>query len=437
MRKDKDTKAQEKAQKILDRAEILFDREEFIRAHREFTGAGNLYLKLQEFRVAEQCFLWSSKALVHEARYHDAYDSLRSAAQCCILLDDYQKAVEYYDVAAKNILKSSRNDVESKSILAACFGFLCQFITGQHEKGLGFIKRIKAYVDIKVFTENKLIRLVKGLTLAIVNKDGKALNLLKKEFQRSNYEPAESKLIRDAFVVATTYLLLIVKINLEKKEILNEESLDFTLDFNLKPLYDMRKDPVLNYNFQKGRIQEMHVNLSDNLTITEKPEFPMDISNEIFQIQFHTRANFPGEGFIGPLNFRFDLDNKFGLTLKTDVQKLLVKSPPARLGIDLTPLTNPIINQTFPMEVKVSNPSDSDIVNINVEFEFPPNLRLMRGTTSKKIYQLIRNEDFKYQISLKPLEQGTHKIKAIVSFNDADGNLIGPNEAELPLTVNL
>ena len=115
----------------------------------------------------------------------------------------------------------------------------------------------------------------------------------------------------------------------------------------------------------------------------------------------------------------------------------MIKSPPARLGIDLTPLINPIINQTFPMEVKVSNPSDADIVNISVEFEFPKNLRLMRGTTSKKIYQLIRNEDFSYQISLKPLEPGTHKIKAIVSFQDADGNLVGPNEAELKLEINL
>ena len=89
------------------------------------------------------------------------------------------------------------------------------------------------------------------------------------------------------------------------------------------------------------------------------------------------------------------------------------------------------------LEVKVSNPSDADIVNITVEFEFPTNLRLMRGTTSKKIYQLIRNEDFKYQISLKPLEPGTHNIKAIVSFQDADGNIVGPKEASLPLEIPL
>jgi tetratricopeptide (TPR) repeat protein len=132
-KQDKEAKNREKAQKILDRAEILYDREEFMRAHREFYRAGNQYLEMKEYRVAEQCFLFSSKALVHEARYHDAFDSLRSSAQACIQLNDFEKAVEYYDVAAKNVLKSARKDVESKSILAASFGFLCQFITGQHE----------------------------------------------------------------------------------------------------------------------------------------------------------------------------------------------------------------------------------------------------------------------------------------------------------------
>ena len=174
------------------------------------------------------------------------------------------------------MLRSARNDVESKSILAASFGFLCQFITGQHEKGLGFIKRIKAYVDLKEFTEHKLIRLVKGLTLAIVNKDASALNLLKKEYQRSSYDPAESKLIREALIVATSYLLLDVKIKLEKTELINEETLNFTLDFNLKPLHQMRNDKILRYDFKKVTIQELNVTISDNIAITDRPDFPLD-----------------------------------------------------------------------------------------------------------------------------------------------------------------
>jgi hypothetical protein len=280
-------------------------------------------------------------------------------------------------------------------------------------------------------------RLVKGLTLAIVNKDSSALNLLKKEYQRSSYDPAESKLIRDALIVATSYLLLDVKINLEKSELTNEETLNFSLDFNLKPLHDMRKDRVLKYDFKKVTIQEMSVHISDNLTLTNKPEFPLDITEETAQLQFGARANFPGDAYVGPLNFKFDLDDIFQLKLKTNVQNVLIKSPPAQLGIDLKPLENPIINQTFRMEVKVSNPSEADIVEISVEFEFPKNLRLMRGTSAKKIYQLIRNEDFRYEISLKALKPGVHTIKATVTFQDADGKLIGPKEAEYPLEINL
>ena len=89
------------------------------------------------------------------------------------------------------------------------------------------------------------------------------------------------------------------------------------------------------------------------------------------------------------------------------------------------------------MEIKISNQSESDAVNISIDFEFPEGLRLMRGTKEKKIYQVIRNGEFKWLISLKPLEPGTHIIKATVFFNDQDGNAIGPNTASLPFEINL
>ena len=79
----------------------------------------------------------------------------------------------------------------------------------------------------------------------------------------------------------------------------------------------------------------------------------------------------------------------------------------------------------------------ADVVDINIELEFPKGLRLMRGTNFKKLFQLIRNEEFNWQIHLKPLEPGQHIIKATLTFKDQDNNIIGPKSADLPFQINL
>ena len=103
----------------------------------------------------------------------------------------------------------------------------------------------------------------------------------------------------------------------------------------------------------------------------------------------------------------------------------------------MVPLKTPVINQTFPLQVIVSNNSDGAAMQIEVEFEFPEDFRLMRGTLKKQIYSLNSKEDMKWQIMVKSLDGGEIPINTIVSFKDGDGNQKGPFTAVLPLNINL
>ncbi|MHA1897872.1 MAG: hypothetical protein ACTSU2_10795, partial [Promethearchaeota archaeon] len=411
----KDEKIREKAQKALNRAEAYLDVKKHDRAYKDFLKAADLFFQIKEYKIAEQCYFYASKSLLHEAIYLEASNSMRNAANCCVMLDDYQKAYEYYDVAAKYALKSPKRDAEFRSILSAAFAYLCLFLKGQQDKGLMFIKRIKKHVDSQEFAENKLIRLVKGLTLAILNRNDSALKTLEKEFINYKFREAEMKLIKDAILMAKTHLLLEFELELNQNEFINESEILFKLIINTKPLELLKEDPFLKYTFKSIKIIDISVILGDNVSLLEKPVLPINLKEEKLEIPFRSRANFPGPGFIGPIVFTIELDSKLYFFAKTDVKKINIKSPPTQLGINLRPLINPIINRTFPMEITLSNKSEADAVNIVVEFEFPKSLRLMRGTPVKKIYNLIRNEEIKWQLSLKPLEPGQHIIKTTVT----------------------
>lgn len=427
-----------KARKRLDKAELLYDNERYDKASKLFEKAADGYRELEEYKIAEQCYYYAARSHLHEQEFIDGSDAMRNAANCCVFLDDYKKAADYYDVSAKYALRSNKwKEGEFKSILSASFAYLCWFIQGKQDKGLAFIKRIKKNVDSSEFAENRLTKLVKGLTLAIINKDDSALRVVEDEFIDYKFRPSEMKLIKDTLVLAKAHLLLDYHVEVKNPQVIHEDLVQYSLKIDFSKIKKIEKDDYLSHKFKSLRIVDIGIAQSDNLSTKKVPKTPIDVDNIKMELEFTARANFPGEGYVGPLMFTIELDGKLYFFAKTKKHDITVKSPPAQLGINLQPLKNPIINQTFPMEVVINNPSDADVSNISIEFEFPKSLRLMRGTTEKKIYQLIKNEDFTWNVSLKPLEPGTHTIKATLTFYDQDGKKIGPKTADLPFEINL
>ena len=88
------------------------------------------------------------------------------------------------------------------------------------------------------------------------------------------------------------------------------------------------------------------------------------------------------------------------------------------------------------MEVYLKNNGKGEALEINIEAEFPDKLKLMRGTTKKRIFSLRSNEDMKWELNLKPIEAGDYEIKFDVKFKDSDQNEIEEVKT-FPLSIKL
>ena len=84
-----------------------------------------------------------------------------------------------------------------------------------------------------------------------------------------------------------------------------------------------------------------------------------------------------------------------------------------------------LIGKSFPLEILIENKSKGEALDLNIEIDFPENLKVMRGTLKKQIYSLRTNENMKWEISLKPIEAGDYSIKIKTTFKDPDQNQIG------------
>jgi len=123
--------------------------------------------------------------------------------------------------------------------------------------------------------------------------------------------------------------------------------------------------------------------------------------------------------------------------LKTKTQQLKISSPPTQIGVFFKNLKPPIINQTFPLEITISNKSSGEAIEIEIELEFPKELKVMRGTTKKQIYSIRPHEDIKWEIQVKPLEPGEFDINTTVKYRDSDNNVMGPKSKAYPMEIKL
>ena len=113
-----------------------------------------------------------------------------------------------------------------------------------------------------------------------------------------------------------------------------------------------------------------------------------------------------------------------------------LKSPLHSLNISIENLRPPLIGQSFPLEILVENKSEGEALDLNLEVEFPEQIKVMRGTLKKQIYSLKSNENMKWEINLKPLEAGDYNIKIKTRFNDPDQNNIEEFN-EFPFSIKL
>jgi len=440
----KEEKVRKKGDVLLAKAELYMDNHDFKRSANHFLKAGDLFFELEEWKISEQCYRFTSKnfsRLGGDRNYHRAAIVQRKAANCCLFLSDISKARDYFDITAKSVLKSDMKNKEEMATENVCFAFMCHFILGEQEEAINSIKRFGSLFESDIFGEHILMRLVHNLSNTVLNKNEQYIKKIVKNIQPDNYSFAESRLIQHAFLVTYATLKTRFTLNLTENEIERDTIVEIPSLLDIIGINEIEKNKNFPSKIDSLSIVNIEFNLSENMTIKEKPSIPTEIEfnkKGDHVIPFKFRTNYPGKAHIGPIKLTLEINKKFRYYAISDTKQLKITSPAAILGINLIPQKTPVINQSFPLQVVVSNNSDGDAMEIDILFEFPDeNIRMMRGTMDKKIYALSPNENIKWQILIKASDVGELPIKTTVSFKDGDGNSRGPFEVIFPLMINL
>ncbi|MHA1521777.1 MAG: hypothetical protein ACTSRK_16485 [Promethearchaeota archaeon] len=433
-------KLRNKAKLILSKAEILLDKKSYKKSAGQFKKAGELFDELHEFSIAEQCYFYASKNYTRIGKYYQAALMQRNAANNTLRANDYQKARDYFDVGAKSVLKAKVSRLDEFVAENIGFAFLCYFVRGKYQEGISYVKRFKTRIDPDLFTSNLMLIIAQYVTNAVINKDESHIDTLLDKHSLFKFTEMENLLIKESLVVALASLMVKVNFDFTETEYERDSMIEVTPEVDTSRLSEFKSYDILPHTFSALVITDLRIKMGDNLSIKDRPELPVSLSVSKFgkePIPFKFRSNIPGQSFIGPLSLAVTVDEKFNFSLESERTEILITSPDAVLGVTLTPHRTPVINQSFPVEVRISNKSDGNAMEIQVGFEFPEDLKMMRGTMSKSIYSLSPNEEMHWEIMVKAFDVGEIPITTVVSFKDEDGNEKGPFTADIPLTINL
>ena len=422
------------------KAEKLYKAMQYKRAAKIFDFVGDSYSKLNGFEFARDCYFDAAKCSMEENKYLIGLNFLRKAGNASLFRDEYLEANQFFREAVNYIPNlRSNSDRNHNYILFSCLSFLCLFIKGEKEEGLKLVKKIKNFVDDKYFKENPLIRLITNLTIITREKNEKYVERIINDFSNLKLREAEVILVKQALVIANSYTSIIMKLSLDKEVYTTNEVIDLSLNIDVKPLLEILKQDFYNYEVKELKINKIGITLSDNLISHRRPELPLIIeANGTQQTNILIKPHFQMENScIGPISLDFELNEN--LIFMYEIPNLLkpnLISPPPTLEISIKSLRPPLIDQTFPLEVLIENKSEGEALNLNIEIEFPEQIKIMRGTLTKQIYSLRSNESIRWELSLKPTEAGDYVITIKSKFNDPDQKLIESTK-EFPLPIKL
>ena len=427
-------------EKQLKKAEQLYKAMQYKRAAKLFNTVGNNYMNLGNYELAKDCFFNAAKSAINEDKYLHGLEFLRNAGNASLFNNNFLEAYQFFKEALKYV-PSLRNSTDRNYnfIMLSSLSYLCLFVEGQQEEGLNIVKKIKTYVDDAYFKDNPLIKLIKDLTVATKDKKEHYVKKIEKDFESFKFHEGEIKLAKQALVLAKTIASLITKLNLDKNVYTTNDIINLTVDIDTKPLLDITRNTFYNYNVEELKISKIGLTISDNFTSHKKPELPITIiPGQNCQIDLLIKPHFQMEKpYIGPILLTSEIDGKlkFFYEISEIIYPNLI-SPPPKLDISIKSLRPPLIGQTFPLEILIENKSEGEALDLNIEIDFPENLKVMRGTLKKQIYTLRSNENIKWELNLKPIEAGDYSIKIKATFKDPDQNLIGEVK-DFPLSIKL
>ena len=423
----KDQKQLDKARQQFNKAELLYKNKDFKKAGKIFDTVGNNFLKLFEFKLAEESFFLAAKSFTNERKYVFALTSYRNAGNICFFVDEFMEAHKYFNSALKIVPRlDNEKERNSNYLLFASLSYLCYLIKALPDQGLALLKQVKKKVDDFYFKEHMFVRLVTDLIVALRDKNKKYLDKVEQDFESYKFTEAEKHLVKRVLLTTRSQISLKTKLTLDKEQYTTKDLMKIGLTIDAKPLLAISKHPFHEYEIEELKITKINVIHSDNLSTVEKPSLPIIIEpGQQKQVELVIKPNFQiDDNFIGPIIMSCELDEKYDFFLETRVIKPKLISPLPTLDFSTRNLRPPLIDKSFPFEILISNKSDGEALDIKIDIEFPEQLKVMRGTTVKQIYSLKTNDSMTWELQLKPLEAGDFTIKMNVSFKDPDQNLI-------------
>ncbi|MFX0034729.1 MAG: hypothetical protein ACFE9I_03695 [Candidatus Hermodarchaeota archaeon] len=427
-------------EKQLKKAEQLYKAMQLKRAAKLFNTVGKSFLNIGDYNRAKECFFNAAKCAMNDEKYINGLEFYRNAGTASLYNDNFIEAYEFFKDAL-NYVPSLRNTSERsyQYILFTSLSYLCLFLEGKQEEGLDLIKKYKTYVNDAYFKENPMIRLVKNFTIATKDKNENYVKQIEKDFESFKFYEGEISLAKKAIVLTKTIINLHTKLSFDKNVYTTNDTINLTLDINTKNLLDISNNKFYNYNINELKITKIGLTLSDNFTTAKKPGLPILIEpGQNYLINLLIKPHFQMEkSYIGPIVLTSELNGslKFFYEISEIMYPTLI-SPPPTLDISMKTLRPPLIGQTFPLEILIENKSEGEALDLNIEIEFPENLKVMRGTLNKQIYSLKPNENIKWEINLKPIEAEDYSIKIEARFKDPDQNLIEEIK-EFPISIKL
>lgn len=421
------------------KAEQLYKAKQFKKAAKKYNSAAQTYLKLEKYELAKESFINGANTFLELGKVQSSLELLRMAGDSSILCKNYKEADEIFRKAVDFIPKlKSIADRNSQYIFFSVLSYLCLFTNSRQDDGLNFIKKIQNKVESSYFKENTLIILVTDLTVALRDKNLTYLEKVQNSLQDYKFTDAELLLLKKILYIANFQLLLKSELSLNKKIYTTNEIINLNVKINTNPLISIVQNPFYNFKFEKLSIIKFNLNLSDNLSSSKRPDIPIDMEiGKTYELDFVIKPHFQLDNpFVGPLLLYCQLNSNLNFTYETTKIIPTLIPPPPSLEVSTKNLRTPLIDQTFPLEILVQNQSEGEALDVNIDTEFPEQLKLMRGTTNKQIYSLRPNEELKWEINLKPIEAGDYNIKVLIKFKDPDQNLI-EQVKEFPFSIKL
>lgn len=417
----------------------LYKANQFKKSGKLFHSAGNSFMDIEDYKQAKTSFINGAMSFIEIKKYNTALEMLRLASETLIIVEDYLGANQIYKNSIEYVSNLKKSDDKNENyILFAFLSYLCLFVKGREEEGLDYLKRLQKKVDNTYFKDSKLIRAVTDLTLALRDNNQNYLERIKELISSLKLKKLEVNLLKKVILIVQSQILIDTAIVLDKQEYRTNENINLTINFDTTPLLQEYKNPFYEFELDTFEITKISLELSDNLSLNKKPNFPIEINlGDNLPIDFVLKPHFQmDKPFIGPVHINCSLNSSLVFKYEIKAIEVSLTSPLPTLEVLLKNLRPPLIGQSFPLEILIQNKSEGEALDVKILVKFPEMLKVMRGTTEKQIYSLRKNEELKWELNVKPIEAGDYIIRVIAKFKDPDQNDI-EDIKEFPFSIKL